>query len=150
MAKKSDTREDAMGEGTHSPTAMDATGGSERGPNYPLGEFDASKWADEFMRLFGQRLQDVDEGLMLGWFANAIMTGFDEGVRRSAPRHPNDWLPSEALYAFAGMLTSRRAPITMSATHNAAPAADAVAEFCKANALAEPREGWHRAKAEGR
>jgi hypothetical protein len=46
-----------------------------RAPGYPYGEFDAKKWADEFERLFPGV---VDPELMLGWFANAIMTGYDK------------------------------------------------------------------------
>jgi hypothetical protein len=61
----------------------DSTVKTERPAGYPYGEFDASKWAEEFMRLFGDRLTDIDEGLMIGWFANAIMTGFDEAQRRA-------------------------------------------------------------------
>lgn len=34
---------------------------------------DASVWAKEFMSNFGgDRLVEIDEGLMIGWFANAI------------------------------------------------------------------------------
>ncbi len=40
-------------------------------------EFDASVWAKEFMKKFENRLEEIDEDLMLGWFANAIMTGYD-------------------------------------------------------------------------
>lgn len=36
--------------------------------------FDALDWAREFVKLHGG-----DEGLMLSWFANAIMTGHDKG-----------------------------------------------------------------------
>ena len=43
-----------------------------------LDTMDAVRWAREFMRLFGQRLHEVDESLMVGWFANAIMRGWDE------------------------------------------------------------------------
>jgi hypothetical protein len=35
---------------------------------------DAAVWAREFMKEFGGRRQDIDEGLMIGWFANAIET----------------------------------------------------------------------------
>ncbi len=38
-----------------------------------IGEFSAQIWAEEFKKLFPQ----IDEGLMLGWFANAIMAGYD-------------------------------------------------------------------------
>lgn len=50
---------------------------------------------------------------------------------------------SEAVYGFAGWLTSRDAVTTMSATHDCAGIADLVDEFCKANNLTEPRERWH-------
>ena len=48
--------------------------------SYPYGEFDAKKWAEEFVRLHGG-----DEELMLTWFASAIMTGHDsaEAKRRT-------------------------------------------------------------------
>ena len=35
---------------------------------------DAAVWAAEFMAEFGDRKDDIDEGLMIGWFANAIET----------------------------------------------------------------------------
>lgn len=38
---------------------------------------DAVVWAKEFMRLFGPKLNEVDEGLMVAWFANSIMCGWD-------------------------------------------------------------------------
>lgn len=40
---------------------------------------DAQIWAQEFMKNFGHRLQDIDEGLMIGWFANAIETAKKHG-----------------------------------------------------------------------
>lgn len=40
-------------------------------------EFDASVWAVEFCKLFGD--ESPDEGTMIGWFANAIMAGYDRG-----------------------------------------------------------------------
>jgi hypothetical protein len=33
---------------------------------------DAMVWAEEFMRLFADRRADIDAGLMVGWFANAM------------------------------------------------------------------------------
>lgn len=41
----------------------------------PLATMDAKVWADEFMRLFGDKRHEIDEGLMIAWFANAIMRG---------------------------------------------------------------------------
>ena len=45
---------------------------------------DAAEWAAEFCRLFGGH----DEGLMLAWFANAIMAGYDEAMRRTRQPQP--------------------------------------------------------------
>lgn len=50
--------------------------------------FDARDWAEAFCRRFkivswGPETDDSDpEGLMVGWFANAIMRGWDEHARR--------------------------------------------------------------------
>lgn len=38
--------------------------------------FDAAIWADEFVRLFGG-----DRERMVVWFGNAIMVGYDKGMR---------------------------------------------------------------------
>ena len=52
---------------------------------------------------------------------------------------------SEALYGFMGWLTSREAVTPeLSAKHNAAIAAELVDEFCKANELRDPRDGWEK------
>lgn len=48
---------------------------NKRSAGYPYGEFDAHKWAEEFVRLFPNT---VEEDTMTGWFANAIMTGYDK------------------------------------------------------------------------
>ena len=49
----------------------------------PLTTMDAKLWADEFMATKA-RLGDkeFDHAMMLAWFANAIMVGYDEGQRR--------------------------------------------------------------------
>jgi len=49
---------------------------------------------------------------------------------------------SEALYGFIGWLTSRAEVITLSAAHEVPPVVDLIMEFCKANNLSEPRDGW--------
>ena len=49
---------------------------------------------------------------------------------------------SEALYAFAGWLTSRKEVTMLSAHHDAAAAAELVTTFCEHNRLQDPREGW--------
>lgn len=43
-------------------------------PDWPLPSFDARDWAAAFCRLN----PSIDEGLMIAWFANALMRGFDE------------------------------------------------------------------------
>lgn len=44
--------------------------------------FDAMEWVAEFRRINGDNRPD--DGTMLGWFANAIMAGHDEAMRRIA------------------------------------------------------------------
>src|SRR5688572_2805807 len=60
----------------------DVTTANEQRPNWPLPSFDAADWAAEFMRLFGDKRDKIDEGLMIGWFANALMRGYDEHAWR--------------------------------------------------------------------
>lgn len=41
---------------------------------------DAEIWAKEFVRIKDENnwtLEDIDEGLMISWFSNAIITGRD-------------------------------------------------------------------------
>lgn len=40
------------------------------------GQFDARVWAQEFLKINPDC--GVDEGSLIGWFANAIMTGYDK------------------------------------------------------------------------
>jgi hypothetical protein len=54
-----------------------------------VGEFDASKWAKEFVRTVKENPAiATDESTMIGWFANAIMAGYDKDKqeRESAAR----------------------------------------------------------------
>lgn len=48
--------------------------------DWPLPSFDAQDWAEAFCKLFPQ----MDEGLMLTWFAGALMRGYDEHAARMA------------------------------------------------------------------
>lgn len=52
--------------------------------------------------------------------------------------------PSEALYGFVAWLVSRDEVTTFSGHHNPFPAADRVAEFCQANNLSDPEDGWQK------
>lgn len=51
--------------------------------NHLIYEFDADKWAKEFMRIWGDRRDELDLDLMRSWFANAIMAGYDHAKRES-------------------------------------------------------------------
>lgn len=51
---------------------------------------------------------------------------------------------SEALFGFVGWLTTRETSVTFSQKHDASIAAELVNEFCKANHLAEPNDGWEK------
>jgi len=43
-----------------------------------LNEFSAEVWVREWMKTIKKHPEiPTDEGTMLGWFANAIMTGYD-------------------------------------------------------------------------
>lgn len=50
--------------------------------------------------------------------------------------------PSEAVYAFAGWLTSRDEPITFSSRHDAGEPARLVEAFCKSQGFADPRHEY--------
>jgi len=52
--------------------------------------FDAQVWAKEFMRLYNKNIMKqnvlwIDESLMLAWFANSIMAGYDHAKREKQP-----------------------------------------------------------------
>jgi hypothetical protein len=59
-------------------------------PDWPLPSFDARDWAKAFCRIFMvQKIAgydtarvDDDEALMITWFANALMRGYDEHAAR--------------------------------------------------------------------
>lgn len=59
---------------------------------------------------------------------------------------PKTWNVSEILYAFVGMLTTRKSPLIFSASSNCAPIAELVAVFIKENNLPAPRDGYPKVK----
>ena len=59
-----------------------------------------------------------------------------------APIEPLQLSGSEALYGFAGWLTSQDREYVASAHHDATVWADLVSKFCEANKLAPPRHDW--------
>ena len=53
----------------------------EQRSDWPLPSFDARDWAKAFMVVYDNGAY-IDEALMVGWFANALMRGFDEERKR--------------------------------------------------------------------
>jgi hypothetical protein len=57
-------------------------------PDWPLPSFDATDWSAAFCKIANAHGfkdangQPVDQGWMTGWFANALMRGFDEAASR--------------------------------------------------------------------
>ena len=50
--------------------------------NKLAGEFDAQKWVDEWMRAIKEYpSMPTHRETMFGWFANAIMAGYDHAMR---------------------------------------------------------------------
>jgi hypothetical protein len=48
-------------------------------PNWPLPSFDARDWAEAFVKIAADLGHPgIDEGWMIGWFANALMRGYDQ------------------------------------------------------------------------
>ena len=48
------------------------------------GEFDARVWAKEFIKSVKKKPSiATDEGTMIGWFANAIMSGYDKAKKEN-------------------------------------------------------------------
>jgi hypothetical protein len=55
-----------------------------RPPNWPLQSFDAADWAKEFNHMLERRGKpQMPEGLLIAWFANALMRGYDEHAQRA-------------------------------------------------------------------
>lgn len=53
--------------------------------NLPIpASFDAQVWADEWLKIIKEH-PDVptDRETMIGWFANALMRGYDEGLAKT-------------------------------------------------------------------
>lgn len=53
--------------------------------------FDARDWASEFVEIFTKLYPgvEIDEGWMLTWFANSLMSGYDESSLRI--KTPSCW-----------------------------------------------------------
>ena len=51
---------------------------------------------------------------------------------------------SEAIFGFAGWLTTRDEKTVMSASDDAGHVVQLIKEYCRANNLEDPREGWEK------
>lgn len=74
---------------------------------FDVTSFEAREWAKEFSRMFPMVLKDGEgamptEELMLGWFASAIMAGYDH-ANRSQPASGLVPLQKEELYKLANL-----------------------------------------------
>jgi len=89
-----ESRVDIEGESSRidPPTDDDPRGENPLSWGMPLrcpGTVDAEVWADDFMRCVMDRAQ-ISKGLMLGWFAKAIMAGYDEAKWEESVRLASD------------------------------------------------------------
>jgi hypothetical protein len=54
-------------------------------PDWPLPSFDARDWAKAFCKTWS----GIDEDVMVAWFANALMRGYDQRASEEKPNlHP--------------------------------------------------------------
>lgn len=66
-------------------------------PDWPFPSFDATDWSEEFCRIARSLGHDIDQAWMTGWFANALMRGYDEGIKAAnSPRQIEEAEQSEA------------------------------------------------------
>lgn len=73
--------------------------------NYLIGEFDAQVWTKAWLETIAEHPEiPTDEGTMIGWFANALMSGYDHGVRHEQQRDFTEKL-REVIFQAAGAAT---------------------------------------------
>ena len=117
-------------------------------PDNLIGNFDAQVWADAWLETLASNIDiATDRATMIGWFANAIMAGYDHAkneITKEALNASPTLSASEAIYGFAGWLTTRNEITKMGAVEGCAEVAELVAKFCEANHLASPREQWDK------
>lgn len=70
-----------------------------------IGEFDAEVWANQWLEVIAKNPTiPTDKGTMIGWFANAIMAGYDKGRRDEQKRDVVEKL-REIIFQAAGAAT---------------------------------------------
>ena len=108
-----------------------------------IGEGDFLDWGVDYEELEGGpgmfTVGIIETGLGIIELVRADYLRF---LTRGEDTVPDELSPSEALYGFMGWLTTRALTVTLGAEHNCAGIPDLIVEYCKANGLEEPREGW--------
>jgi len=96
---------------------------------------DVAKDDDKLFRGLTQRKQAErwDLPITSDGYTLTINTGTEDEQKLTA---------SEALYGFAGWITTRKEKVTASASHDAAVWAELVDTFIKENNLDNPSDGW--------
>jgi hypothetical protein len=56
--------------------------------DWPLPSFDAKDWAEAFCKIASTKGLNIDEDWMVGWFANALMRGYDQHAVDAARAGP--------------------------------------------------------------
>lgn len=70
-----------------------------------VGETDAQIWAKRWLEIIAENPDiPTDEGTMIGWFANAIMAGYDQGRQQEQKRDVVEKL-REIIFQAAGAAT---------------------------------------------
>lgn len=70
-----------------------------------IGEFDAEVWANQWLEVIAENPTiPTDKGTMIGWFANAIMAGYDKGRRDEQKRDVVEKI-REIIFQAAGAAT---------------------------------------------
>jgi hypothetical protein len=78
---------------------------ADRRTNDLIGEFDAQVWARVWLEIIEEHPGvPTDEGAMIGWFANALMSGYDRGRADEQKRDLGEKV-REIVYQAAGAAT---------------------------------------------
>ena len=113
--------------------------------NELVGETDAMKWAEGWVERMtrlspAQRSEFVtDQGTMVGWFANAIMAGYDQGRRDEQERSIVEKL-REIIFQAAGAATRPLLEDHPDYVFPSERVAEAVEYVCASFGLANPDE----------
>lgn len=104
-----------------------------------VGETDARVWTKAWLETISKHpTVPTDEGTMIGWFANAIMAGYDQGVRNEQKRDIGEKL-REIIFQAAGAATGPLLEDHPGYIFPAERVSEAVEEVCKKFGI--PKEG---------